>query len=229
MIRRFVLPLLGSGLLLAGTATGVLAKCEGPNPPAFCSEVVANIDVGTLGTYTAGTGMPGTADHFAAGVEKSVNVFVSKGEQPYDAVSVMLSFISYPDGTLVRAQAKPTAQPGQWRADVTLPADGTWRVDAYVTDRNGLTLTLPIDTLQVWKAPAAPPSGGTPTTPAPPIAPTRPALPIALLVAGLAAAGMVAARLRDRARRRPRELLGGNAAGAIGVVEASSTHQGMSR
>ena len=32
MIRRLLIPLLGSGLLLAAGASTVLGKCEGPNP-----------------------------------------------------------------------------------------------------------------------------------------------------------------------------------------------------
>jgi hypothetical protein len=191
MIRRFVLPLLGSGLLLAGTATGVLAKCEGPNPPEFCNEIVASILVGGNGSFTAGTPTP-------------VNLWLVKGEGPYDVKSVLLSFYRYQDATLVRAEAELTADRGHWRAVVTIPSDGGWRVDAYVVGADGATVVLPIPPGQVVKPPAAPPVT-TPTTPTPPVTPTTPslpALPIALLVAGIAAAGMAGVALRDRTRRR---------------------------
>ncbi len=44
--------------------------------------------------------------------------------------------------------------------------------------------------------------GDQPTTPTTPVAPTLPALPIALLVAGIAAAVLVALSLRQRSRER---------------------------
>ena len=73
MLRRLLVPLLGSTLLLAAGATTALGKCEGPNPPTFCSEVVASLDGG------------GTATAFRAGDPTDVNVVVSQGEQPFEA------------------------------------------------------------------------------------------------------------------------------------------------
>lgn len=201
MIRRFVLPLLGSGLLLAGSATGVLAKCEGPNPPDFCQQVVAFIDLGG-GALTAGTATP-------------VDVFVQKSEQAYPVQSVLLSFYNLADGTLVRATAERTSDPGRWRANVTLTAAGGWRADAVVVDLDGQTIVYRIEPTQVARAPLKPPT--TPTTPTPPVTPTPPsvpALPIALLVAGLAAAVMAGAALRDRTRRRTGALASTASAGA---------------
>jgi hypothetical protein len=213
MIRRFVLPLLGSGLLLAGTATGVLAKCEGPNPPEFCQQVVAYIDDTTTGSLQAGT-------------SAAVYVWIRKGEQPYAVKSVLLSFSSYADGQLVRAEAIRTGQAGQWRADVKMPTDGGWKLTAYVVDLDGVTTALAVDATLVVR-PKAPPVT-TPTTPTPPVTPTPtlPALPIALLVAGIAAAGMAGVALRDRTRRPAGGQLAGNRRGAISTVEASSTTKG---
>ena len=191
MIRRFVLPLLGSGLLLAGTATGVLAKCEGPNPPEFCQQVVAFINDATAGSLRAGT-------------SSALNVWIQKGEQPYAVKSVLLSFSRYLDGQLVRAEAFRTGLAGQWRADVKMPAggDGGWKVTAYVVDLDGVTTAITIDQTLVVQPPAPPVT--TPITPTPPVTPTPtlPALPIALLVAGLAAVAMAGVALRDRTRRR---------------------------
>lgn len=188
MIRRLFVPLLGSGLLLGATATMAMAKCEGPNPPEFCQQVVAFIQDGT--SLTAGTAA-------------TVDVWIQKGEQPYAVKSVTLQFYRFEDASIVRAPATLTSQPGVWSAEVTLPAGGGWRAEAYVTDLDGVLTTMAIQSTIVVRVPVKPPVQ-TPTTPPPatPATPTLPALPIALLVAGLAAAAMAGMGLRDRARRR---------------------------
>ena len=55
MIRRLLIPLIGSGLLLAAGAGTALGKCEGPNPPSFCPDVVAELHVAPFGVGHAGT------------------------------------------------------------------------------------------------------------------------------------------------------------------------------
>ena len=185
MIRRLLIPLLGSGLLLAGTATGALAKCEGPNPPPQCSEVVASMNIGgSVGSFTADT-------------QKSVVVSVSQGELPFDAAGVAITFSHLGDSKVMRVQATSTGQPGMWRADVTLPTNGIWTVVAAIVTKDGNAYSAPMDTIQVAKAPKAPPTASTP-----PVTPTPPVLPIALLVAGLAAAALLATGMRERSRRR---------------------------
>jgi hypothetical protein len=186
MIRRLLIPLLGSGLLLAGTATGVLAKCEGPNPPPQCSDVVASMNIG------------GSAGTFTADTQKSVVVSVSQGELPFDAAGVAITFSHLGDTKVYRVQTTSTGQPGMWRADVTLPTSGIWTVVAAIVTVDGNAYSAPMETIQVAKAPQAPPA----TTPTPPASPTPPVLPIALLLAGLAAAALLATGMRERSRRR---------------------------
>ena len=199
MIRRLLIPLLGSGLLVAGTATGVLAKCEGPNPPPQCSEVVATMSGpdGTFGTFTSGT-------------TRSVDVSVSQGELPFDAAGVAITFTHLGDSKVLRVQAASTGQPGMWRADVTLPNSGIWTVVAAIVTKDGNAYSAPMETIQVAKAPKAPPTASTP-----PVSPTPPVLPIALLVAGLAAAALLATGMRERSRRR--------AIGATGAATATAS------
>ena len=62
-----------------------------------------------------------------------------------------------------------------------------------------------VDTIQVFRPPALPPST-TPVTP-PPVAPGPPILPIALLIASIAAiAGITGQVLREGARRRAADV-----------------------
>jgi hypothetical protein len=84
-----------------------------------------------------------------------------------------------------------------WRADVTLPTSGIWTVVAAIVTRDGNAYSAPMETVQVAKAPQAPPTASTP-----PVSPTPPVLPIALLLAGLAAAALLATGMRVRSRRR---------------------------
>ncbi|MEP6807614.1 MAG: hypothetical protein ABI978_03330 [Chloroflexota bacterium] len=193
MIRRLLIPLIGSGLLLAAGAGTALGKCEGPNPPSFCQDVVAELNVGPFGVVHAGT---------ATGVDVSV----WQGDNAFDALSVTLTFTLVGNGTMVSQLATATTVPGQWHADMLLPSTGTWAVVAKVIDRNGIARNLQTEVVQVTEPPVAPP--GTPVTP-PPTNPTLPALPIALLVAALAVAGLLAGQMRSRARRRTAGAAGG--------------------
>jgi hypothetical protein len=216
MIRRLLIPLFGSGLLLAAGASTVLGKCDGPNPPAdICSGIVANMDIGGIGTFTPGT--PTTVKGFVAGTAMSVNVSISQGERPFETVGMALNFTSAVDGTRIRVQATASGQPGLWHADVTLPSGGAWMVVAAVVEANGSASNVGINTVQVAKAPQAPPA--TPTTPTPPVSPATPALPIAMLVAGLGAAALLASGMRDRARRR------GVGAAAGGTAHSASSER----
>jgi hypothetical protein len=185
MIRRLLIPLLGSGLLLAASASSVFAKCEGPNPPAFCKEVAVSLNTGGPGAMHAGT-------------LETVAIQVSKSEQPYEAEAVTLTFARVADGTAVRVAATATPVDGMWTADVNLPAGGSWTVVAEVVGAEGSESTVSIDTIQVFR-PAAPPPSTTPVTP--PVAPGPPVLPIALL-SGLAAAAAAGWMILDRSRRR---------------------------
>jgi hypothetical protein len=187
MIRRLLIPLLGSGLLLAASAGIAMAKCEGPNPPAFCSQVVASMDFGSSGSV------------LRAGSDTPIRIWVTQGEQPLAASSVALVFARIADGSTVRAVAAPAGEAGLWRSDVNLPAGGGWTVVAEIVGADGMQ-RLPLETVRA-AAPLTPP-GNQPATPAPPVTPTLPALPIALLVAAVAVAGLVAVGLRQRSRRR---------------------------
>jgi hypothetical protein len=190
MIRRLLIPLLGSGLLLAAGASTALAKCEGPNPPDFCKQVVASLNVrGGGGVIHAGT-------------RASVDISISQGEQSFEATSVVLVF-SRSDGTVERAYATAAAVPGLWSADLLLPDDGSWNVMAQVFDAYGNASLVPIQTSWGDALPVLPPvpSAAKPVT-APPVSPAPPALPIALMVAGLAAAALLAFAMRERSRRR---------------------------
>jgi hypothetical protein len=186
MIRRLLIPLLGSGLLLAASTSSVFAKCEGPNPPEFCKEVAVSLNLGGPGAMHAGT-------------LETVAIQVSKSEQPYDAEAVTLTFARVADGTAVRVAATATPVAGMWTADVNLPNGGSWTVVAEVVGADGSESTVSVDTIQVFRPPALPPST-TPVTP--PVAPGPPILPIVLLVAGIAAAGLAGRLILDRTRRR---------------------------
>lgn len=186
MIRRLLIPLLGSGLLLAATASSVFAKCEGPNPPDFCKSVAVNLSIG------------GGEGQLRAGTLETVAINVSLGEQPYEATDVVLTFARVADGTAMRIPATATPVAGMWTADVNLPSGGTWTVVANVVTADGTASLAQIGMIQVGKPPALPPST-TPVTP--PVTPGPPVLPIALLVAGIAAAAVAGQVIRDRSRR----------------------------
>ena len=187
--RRLVIPLLGSSMLLAAAAGSALAKCEGPDAPAFCDEVMASVEYGSGGTIRAGSDTP-------------LRIWVSRGEQPIEATSVALIFARIADGTVVRVEAQPAVEAGMWQAAVNLPAGGGWTLVAEIDGVDTALVRLNLDTIRVGEPIAAPQDPATPVNPSAPINPSTPALPIALLVAGIAAAGLAAAVLRDRSRRR---------------------------
>ena len=187
MIRRLLIPLLGSGLLLAATAGSALAKCEGADPkPAFCSEINVSLNIVGGGTLLAGT-------------SESVDIDVSRGEQPYPAMDVWLTFTDQ-DGTRVRVPAT-AASAGRWTAEVLLPNVGNWSVVAQVVDLNGGEYRVPVNTVWGTTVPALPPAE-TPVTAPPPVTPASPVLPIAALIGLLAAAAGAGLVIRDRSRRR---------------------------
>ena len=204
MIRRLLIPLLGSGLLLAASASSVFAKCEGPNPPAACNDVLGDLRVFGGGYIHAGT-------------LETVMVEVSKGEQPFEAVSVLVVFTSEVDATTIRVPAIATLEAGIWSAKVTLPNGGLWSVEAQVVDASGSATMVPLQTVHAGQLPAPPPVA-TPVAP-PPVTPTTPVLPIALVVAGLAAAGLAGQAIRDRSRRR---TAGATAAAAPAALPGES-------
>jgi hypothetical protein len=187
--RRLFVPLLASGLLLAASAGSAVAKCEGPNPPEFCKEVVASLDVGGNGTVQAGT-------------RQSLVINVSQGEQTFDAMGVALIFSRDSDGSSLRSVATATSEPGRWTAEVLLPDSGSWIVDAQVVDANGAVYRIPVHTSwgAVLLARPRPTTPVTPVTP-PPVTPASPVLPIAIAIGALAAAAVVAFGLRQRTRR----------------------------
>ena len=186
MIRRLLIPLLGSGLLLAASASSVFAKCEGPNPPEFCKEVAVSLNVGGPGAMHAGT-------------LETIAIQVSKSEQPFDAEAVTLTFARVADGSAVRVAATATPVDGMWTADVNLPNGGSWTVVAEVVGADGSESTVSVDTIQVFRPPALPPS----TTPVnPPVAPTPPILPIALVIASIAAIAGITGQVIREGRRR---------------------------
>ncbi|MBA3688723.1 MAG: hypothetical protein H0W81_07840 [Chloroflexi bacterium] len=194
MIRRFLVPLLGTGLLLGATAGSALAKCEeqADPKPAFCSEVVVSVSV-------AGGGMA------EAGTRESLLINVSQGEQPFSAIGVVLTLLDA-DGTRVRAPAVATS-PGLWTAEVTLPSAGSWSVMAQVVTDTGAAYGLPVYSEWGEVLPVLPPAEEAPTTAAP-VTPTpaSPVLPIALLLGLLAAGAAAGLLMRDRARRRTAEV-----------------------
>jgi hypothetical protein len=199
MIRRLLVPLLASDLLLAATAGSAFGKCEeGADPqPEFCSEVQVSLNVGGgTGAYQAGT--PTSFALFQAGTSESFNLYVSLGEQPLDAMAVAVIFVKNGD-TRVRVQATPASQPGQWTGEVQLPEDGFWAVTAQVVDANGAASLVTMTPIRVSQ-PAEPPTA-TPVTP-PPAPPAAPALPIALLLAGIAIAAVAGQTIGYRSRRR---------------------------
>ena len=184
MLRRLLVPLAGSTLLLAMGATTVLGKCEGPNPPSFCADVVVSLDGG------------GTATAFRAGDTTDVNVVVTQGEQPFDAASVMLTFARVADGALVTAPATRTGTPGLWHAAISLPSAGSWTIAADVADPSGGTRQVAVLTIQAADPRPAPPATK-PVTP-----PASPLLPWLLLLGGgaVVAAGIAGSGVRARAR-----------------------------
>ena len=205
MIRRLLIPLLGSGLLLAATAGSALAKCEGPNPPEFCKSVAVNLNIG------------GGEGALQAGTLETVAIQVTLAEQPYEATNVVLTFARVADGTAVRVPATASARPGLWTADILLPDRGSWTVVAEIVTPDGAASTLSIGTIQVAKGPDLPPST-TPVTP-PPVTPAAPILPIALAFGGLAAAALLGQAIRQRSRRRT----AGAAIGTAASTPAGST------
>lgn len=180
MIRRLLIPLVGSGLLLAASAGSAFAKCEGPNPPAFCSEVIVSLGA-------SGSGLVG-------GSARSLVISVTQGEQPFEATGVVLTFTAA-DGSVVRVPATATAQPGLWRAEVTLPDAGIWTAYAQVVTSEGPAYRLFIDRVRVSEPPTLPVQ---PPVGAPPVAPAPPILPIALILAGLAAVALLGQTTRTR-------------------------------
>jgi hypothetical protein len=196
MFRRLLIPLLGSGLLLAASAGSALAKCEGPNPPEFCSEVVV--------------GFGDTSASFQAGTPETVVFTVTQGEQPFDAMGVTLTFISQADDSRIVVPATATNSPGLWRAEVNLPDGGIWNTYAQVVTNTGAAYRLFVERASVTLPPAPPVQK--PIT-APPVTPTAPVLPIALVLGGLAAAALAGVVIRDRTRRRT--------AGAAGIAATS--------
>lgn len=188
MLRRFLIPLVGTGLLLGATAGSALGKCEADPQPAFCSEVVVSVSV-------AGGGMP------QAGTLETLLLDVSQGERPFAAATSVAVTLVDADGTTVRAPATVTT-PGLWTADVTLPGAGSWSVMAEVVASGGDTYKIPVygewgELLPVLPADEAPAA-------APPVTPTpvSPVLPIALLLGLLGVAAVAGFTMRDRARRR---------------------------
>lgn len=199
MIRRILIPLLGSGLLLAATAGSAFAKCEGPNPPEFCKSVAVNLGIG------------GGEGHLQAGLRETVPISVTLGEQPYEATSVVLTFARVADGAIVTVPATASVQSGLWTAEVLLPNGGSWTVVADVVTPDGTASSMSLATIQVSNPPALPPVT-TPITP-PPAAPILPALPIALALTGIALAAIAGQLIRDRTRRR-------TAGGAVSTASA---------
>lgn len=189
MLRRFLIPLLGSGMLLGATAGSALAKCEGDPKPAFCSEVVVSVSL-------AGGGMA------QAGTHQTLLVNVSQGEQPFEAKSVVVTLVDA-DGTSVRALATVTS-PGLWTADVTLPSAGSWSVMAEVVGPTGDEYRIPVYSEWGEAFPVLPAEEQAPTTapPVTPAAPISPVLPIVLLLGLLAVAAVAGQLIRGRIGRR---------------------------
>ena len=197
MFRRLLIPLLGSGLLLAASAGSALAKCEGTDPPAFCSEVIV--------------GFGDSSASFEAGTPETVVFTVTQGEQPFEAMGVTLTFISVEDESRIVVPAAATNTPGLWRADVKLPDGGIWNTYAQVVTNTGAAYRIFVERARVT-LPAAPPAEK-PIT-APPTTPSAPILPSALVLGGLAAAALAGVVIRDRTRRRT--------AGAAGMAATST-------
>lgn len=186
MIRRLLIPLLGSGLLLAATAGSALAKCEGTDPkPEFCSQLIVDLRASDGGIFQAGT-------------SEAVTVQLSRGEQPFEALGVNLTFTSG-DGTTVRESAIATSRAGIWEAEVLLPVGGRWEAFAQVVTADGSAIDVGLQAIQVPRVELPPAS--TPVTP-PPATPTSPILPIGLGVAALGAAALLAQGIRERSKRR---------------------------
>jgi len=202
MIRRLLIPLLGSGLLLAASAGSAFAKCEGPNPPDFCSEVVV--------AFT-------TMGDMQVGVAQAITFTVTQGEQPFEAMGVVLQFINPQDGTQIDVPAIATDSLGLWRAEIKLPADGIWNTYAQVVTNTGAAYRLFVERARVILPPAPPVKK--PIT-APPVTPAAPILPIALVLGGLAAAALAGVVIRDRTRRR---TAGAAAIAATSQVTADRT------
>jgi hypothetical protein len=199
MIRRLLVPLLASGLLLAATAGSAFGKCEpGADPqPDFCSEIQVSLNVGG-GPAVYDAGAPTSFAIFQAGTSESFSLYVSLGEQPLDAMAVAITFVKNGE-TRVQVQAAPTSQPGEWTGEVLLPEDGFWAVTAQVVDANGAASEVTMTPIRA-NQPAEPPTA-TPITP-PPAPPAAPALPIAMLLAGIAAAAVAGQIVGNRSRRR---------------------------
>jgi hypothetical protein len=172
MIRRLLIPLLGAGLLLAGTTGSAFAKCENPDAAARCEDVLASVEFGGTGTIHAGSETP-------------VTIGVSRGERPFEATSVALVFTHLADETVVSVEARASGEPGTWLAEVELPAGGVWSLAAWV---DGVAVRKDVELLRIRE----------PVTP--PVTPTTPVLPIVLGFAGLAAAGLAWQTLRARRR-----------------------------
>ena len=203
MIRRLLVPLLGSGLLLAATAGSTLAKCEAtvdPKPPE-CSMIIAVLDVGGA--------VP------QAGTSQSVDIFLSQGEQPFTAQTVVLILTGNTDEPRLTAPATATSQPGRWTAELLLPAEGSWTAAAQLEYVIGQPFEIEVNTdwggIIPARAPEAPPVTAPPVAP---VAPASPVLPIALLLGLLAVAGIVGQLIRARFRRRTASAPSGASAAA---------------
>jgi len=187
MIRRLLVPFLGSALLMAGTAGNALGKCEGANPPSSCSELVVSMEVGGSSGLQAGT-------------TETVKISIARGDTHLDAMGIVLTFARAGDSTSVRVAATATPVPGLWTADVLLPDGGSWSVMAQVVDLGGNASLVPVHTNWGSVVPAVPPTS--PPVTAPPATPASPVLPIVLLLGVLAAAAVAGQLIRDRSRRR---------------------------
>ncbi|MEX2135621.1 MAG: hypothetical protein WEB29_01500 [Chloroflexota bacterium] len=202
MIRSLLVPLLGSALLLAATAGSALAKCEETvDPkPAKCSMIVAVLDVG---------GVP------QAGTSQSVDIYLSQGEQPFVAQTVVLILTSNSDGSRLTVPATAASEPGRWTAELLLPDEGSWGVSAKLEYVIGQPFEVAVSTDWGGVLPARAPE--TPPVTAPPVAPASPVLPVALVLGGLAGAALAGQVIRNRSRRRTAGA--GVAAGSAATVD----------
>jgi hypothetical protein len=190
MLRRFLIPLVGAGLLLGVTAGSALGKCEADPQPTFCSEVVVSVSL-------AGGGMA------QAGTVETLLLDVSQGERPFAAATSVVVTLVDAAGTSVRSPATVTS-PGLWTAEVKLPSAGSWSVMAEVVGQTGDEYRIPVysewgEAFPVLPAEEQAPTAAPPVTPA---APVSPVLPIALLLGLVTAAAVGGLTMRDRARRR---------------------------
>jgi len=158
-----------------------------------------------------------TMGDMQVGVAQAITFTVTQGEQPFEAMGVVLQFINPQDGTQIDVPAIATDSPGLWRAEIKLPADGIWNTYAQVVTNTGAAYRLFVERARVILPPAPPVKK--PIT-APPVTPAAPILPIALVLGGLAAAALAGVVIRDRTRRR---TAGAAAIAATSQVTADRT------